>query len=98
MPKYITVLSSQQAQSRWKAVQWDEDLASIRDNSFYSADVNMSVAKDSDDVVVGNKTITEINTQRPASAVIIKLGTANLNLMKVASNTATKAFLKKKLQ
>jgi len=95
MAKYISVLNGDIDKSYWRAVQWDETLASINANKYYTAGFNMSVPKNTDDTTAGTKTIIETTTGAQGTATVIKLAGASTALVKLANNNASKTFLKK---
>jgi hypothetical protein len=95
MAKYISVLNSDIGKPIWKAVQWAETRQELVGNQFYTAGVNLSLPKHSNDVQDGSKTITETRTGTSADATIIKLAADSTNIIRLAQNKASLTFVKK---
>jgi len=93
MPNYITVLNSDLPKEYWRAVQWDDSLSSIQRNRYYTAGYNLDLPKNGEQPIE-DKVVTETATQLPANAVIVKLTRNSSNLVKLASNKASKKFMK----
>jgi hypothetical protein len=94
MAKYITVLNSDLNKTYWKAIQWDNSLASIRANRYYTAGVNMNLPKSANDNQLEGKTVIETSTSSQGAATIINIAADSVNSLKLANNKASKTFLK----
>lgn len=94
MVKYISVLNSDLNKSYWKAVQWDDSLASIEANPYYSAGHNMNIVKEEIHKKIKTKKIKETRTLKTGTATIIKLSKSSTDILKLANNNASKAFIK----
>jgi len=88
MPKFISVLTSDEHLNYWRAVQWSETQSGIDGNNYYTAGVSMSLPKNAGDTKVGAKTIIEVSTQNGSKVSVYKLGTASVSSLKLASNKA----------
>ncbi len=94
MAKYISVLNSDLNKSYWKAVQWDDSLASIEANQYYTAGHNMNIAKEEGHEKIKTKTIKETRTLETGTATVIKLSKSSTDVLKLANNNASKTFIK----
>jgi len=95
MAKYISVLNSDLAKTYWKAIQWDDSLASIESNGYYTAGINMNIPKQPGDKTLKIKWVKEKSTLIEGAATIIHLDKDSANSIKLASNNPSKSFLKK---
>lgn len=95
MAKYITVLNSDLNKSYWKAIQWDNSLISIEANNYYTAGVNLNIPKTHGDHAIKTKIVKERTTYSKGTATIISLNKLTTDSLKLASNKASKSFLKK---
>lgn len=95
MAKFISVLNSNLSLPHWEAVQWGDTLSSVYNNPYYRAGYSQNYPKNSSDSELEEKQITEVSTQTQARVTIIKLNATSVNYMKLASNKASKTFLKK---
>ena len=94
MANFITVLRSDRNKSYWKAVQWDDTIESLRGNQFYTAGVSMSIPKNGEQPLEG-KTIIESSTQLSGNADIYRLIRSTSDVVSLAANKASKAFIKR---
>jgi len=94
MAKYISVLNSQMNEAIWTAVQWAQTKQELDQNRYYTAGVNLSLPKGTDDNEVGEKTITEISSGETANVTMIKLSSSSSNFLGIADNTASKSFVR----
>lgn len=92
--KYITVLNSDLNKTYWKAVQWDNNLDSIKSNPYYTAGVNMNLPKGPEDTPVEGKKVVETSTAKEGKATIIRITASSTNYLKLANHKASKTFLK----
>ncbi len=83
MAKYITVLNSTVNNKYWKAVQVAESLEAIRKNKFYTAGVSTSLPKNSGDVFIEDKTVTEVSTQTTAGAKVYRLAPKSITALRL---------------
>jgi hypothetical protein len=94
MAKYITVLNSDLSKNYWKAIQWDNSLVSIESNIYYTAGVNLNIPKNDGDHELKTKTVKETTTFSEGTATIISLNKSTTDSLKLATNSASKSFLK----
>jgi len=94
MAKFISVLNPQSPAPFWTAVQWADSLDSLKANHFYTAEVNLTLPKTGSEVKRGTVNITEINTQQIVNATIFELSDQSVQFVRLASNKASKRFLK----
>ena len=98
MARFITVLNSNLGRTFWKAVQWANSLQEIKNNRFYNAGVNMSLPKNPGDTTLEGKQLTETVTGRTAAGTIIRINAETVNMVKLANNTASPAYMKKTIK
>lgn len=78
----------------WKAIQWGNSLASIEENRYYTAGVNLNLPKNDGDQVIKTKIVRETSTSSEGTATILSLAKATTDSLKLANNSASKSFLK----
>lgn len=81
MAKFISILNSDIENPYWKAIQWDDSLASIEANIYYTAGVNLNVPKSDGDQSITTKTVKEISTFSEGIATVIRLNKATDDLL-----------------
>ena len=57
----------------WKAIQWDNSLDAINVKRYYSKDNNEDIPKGSNDIILNDKTVVEIESQKEGTARVIEL-------------------------
>jgi hypothetical protein len=70
----ISVLQSDKDSDPWIAVQWNNDLESLLDDSEYTAGVSKSFTRSPDDIIQKKtKTVTEKFTGESTQALVVEL-------------------------
>ena len=94
MAKFISVLDADLKLNYWKAVQWADTKSELEANNFYTAGVNLSLPKSTNDQMGSTKTIRETATGKLSQVTVIQLSVASSNIVRLASHKASKQFVK----